>query len=69
MSLYLLCHLLKIVPILTCVLMQLSPSIHLVEPPTNLSVSDTDEPLVHQLVPEWVPRLTLHDVALGRFIS
>lgn len=41
----------------------------LVQQPTNLSVGDTDEPLVHQLVPERVPRLTLHDVALGRFIS
>lgn len=49
--------------------MQLCPNIHPVQLPTDLPIGDTDEPLVHQLVPEWVPRLTLHDVALGRFIS
>lgn len=38
-------------------------------PPTNLSIGDTDKPLIHQLVPGWVPGLTLHDVALSCFIG
>lgn len=38
-------------------------------PPTDLSVGDADKPLIHQLVSEWVPGLTLHDVALSCFIS
>lgn len=37
--------------------------------PTDLSIGDADKPLIHQLVPEWVPGLTLHDVALSCFVS
>lgn len=37
--------------------------------PTNLSIGNTDESLIDQFVPQWVPGLSLHDVALCCFIS
>lgn len=37
--------------------------------PTNLSVGDADESLVHQFVPQGVPGLALHDVTLCCFVG
>lgn len=36
--------------------------------PTDLSVGNADKSLVDQFVPQWVPRLALHDVTLSGFI-
>lgn len=37
--------------------------------PTDLSIGDANESLVDQFVPQWVPGLALHDVALCCFIG
>ncbi len=36
---------------------------------SNHTISQTDQPLVHKLVPDWISWLPLHNVSLSSFIS